>query len=123
MVLLPLPLSPARATISCRLMTMFASSTACRVLREKLPPILKCFVKPRVSSSGGASSFALAVAGRRDSRQSSCRRPRRFRRFQRFNLYLGAGCVQQAPRLVGADLVEQRLGHRDTRRTLAGTEG
>src|SRR6195952_2035837 len=56
MVLFPLPLSPTSATISLALMVMLTSSTACRVLRDRLPPTLKCLVSPRVSSSGTRGS-------------------------------------------------------------------
>src|ERR1700722_710485 len=52
MVLLPLPLSPARATISRSPMSRLTSSTACRVRRDSAPPILKCLLSPAVRSSG-----------------------------------------------------------------------
>src|ERR1035437_5432562 len=52
MVLLPLPLSPASATISRSPMDRLTSSTACRVRRESPPPIWKCLVSPAVLSSG-----------------------------------------------------------------------
>ena len=42
MVDLPLPLSPASATISRSPMASVTSSTACRVRRDSAPPILKC---------------------------------------------------------------------------------
>src|SRR5712672_2967421 len=60
MVLLPLPLSPARATISRSPMSRLTSSTACRVRRDSAFPILKCLVSPAVRSSGAAPSWAGA---------------------------------------------------------------
>src|SRR3984885_9245791 len=65
MVLLPLPLSPARATISRSPMSRLTSSTACRVRRDSAPPILKCLLSPAVRSSAapswaGASLIAAA---------------------------------------------------------------
>src|SRR5277367_6407529 len=64
-VLLPLPLSPARATISRSPMSRLTSSTACRVRRDSAPPILKCLLSPAVRSSAapswaGASLIAAA---------------------------------------------------------------
>src|SRR6516162_9006321 len=55
MVLLPLPLSPASATISRAPMAMLTSSTACRVRRDIAFPILKCLVSRSVRSSGSAT--------------------------------------------------------------------
>src|ERR1700722_10444104 len=52
MVLLPLPLSPARATISRSPMARLTSSTACRSRRDSALPILKCLLSPSVRSSG-----------------------------------------------------------------------
>src|SRR6266568_8395064 len=54
MVLLPLPLSPASATISRSLILRFALSTACSVLRENALPIWKCRVSLSVRSSGSS---------------------------------------------------------------------
>src|SRR5215472_12796385 len=62
MVLLPLPLSPASATISRAPMARLTSSTACRVRRDSGPPILKCLVSWLVLSSG---SSAVSVTGGR----------------------------------------------------------
>ena len=45
MVDLPLPLSPASATISRSLMPKLTSSTACKVRWDSAPPILKCLVR------------------------------------------------------------------------------
>src|SRR5439155_9613435 len=52
MVLLPLPLSPASATISRSPISRLTSSTACRVRRDSALPILKCLVRRSVRSSG-----------------------------------------------------------------------
>src|SRR5882724_4996418 len=52
MVLLPLPLSPARATISRSLITRSALSTACRLVRENALPMVKCRVSFSVRSRG-----------------------------------------------------------------------
>src|SRR6516162_9489400 len=60
MVLLPLPLSPASATISRAPMARLTSSTACRVRRDSAFPILKCLVSRSVLSSGSA---AVSVIG------------------------------------------------------------
>src|SRR5215468_8671844 len=60
MVLLPLPLSPASATISRAPMARLTSSTACRVRRENTPPTLKCLVSRSVLSSG---SSVVSVTG------------------------------------------------------------
>src|SRR6202020_2064568 len=65
MVLLPLPLSPARATISRSPMSRLTSSTACRVRRDSAPPVLKCFLSPAVRAGAapswpGASLLAAA---------------------------------------------------------------
>src|SRR5690242_1723499 len=60
MVLLPLPLSPASATISRAPMARLTSSTACRVWRENAPPILKCLVSRSVLSRG---SSVVSVTG------------------------------------------------------------
>src|SRR5580692_2876561 len=57
MVLLPLPLSPASATISRSLMSRLTSSTACRVRRDSAPPILKCLLSPSVRSSAPALAW------------------------------------------------------------------
>src|SRR5215813_6966115 len=62
MVLLPLPLSPASATISRAPMARLTSSTACRVRRDSAPPILKCLVSRSVLSSG--SSVVSVTGGR-----------------------------------------------------------
>src|SRR5581483_6882588 len=66
MVDLPLPLSPARATISRSPMASDTSSTACRVRRDSVPPTLKCLVSPSVRSSaswgGCAAGGSVAVA-------------------------------------------------------------
>src|SRR5580698_7044112 len=64
MVLLPLPLSPASATISRSPMSRLTSSTACRVRRDSAPPILKCLLSPSVRNSdpvlaGPGSSWAV----------------------------------------------------------------
>src|SRR5258705_6367209 len=58
MVLLPLPLSPARATISRSPISRLTSSTACRVRRASAFPILKCLLSPSVRSSGAAPAWA-----------------------------------------------------------------
>src|SRR5215469_5168952 len=60
MVLLPLPLSPASATISRAPMARLTSSTACRVRRDSIPPTLKCLVSRSVLSSG---SSVVSVTG------------------------------------------------------------
>src|SRR5215471_2701519 len=60
MVLLPLPLSPASATISRAPMARLTSSTACRVRRDSIPPTLKCLVSRSVRSSG---SVTVSVTG------------------------------------------------------------
>src|SRR5580692_8096524 len=52
MVDLPLPLSPARATISRWPIWKFTSSTACSVRLDSAPPILKCLVRCSARSSG-----------------------------------------------------------------------
>ena len=51
-MLLPLPLSPTRATISRSPMVRSTPSTACSVWRPKVPPTLKCRVRPLASSTG-----------------------------------------------------------------------
>src|SRR5215470_5821107 len=56
MVLLPLPLSPASATISRSPMAKLTSSTACRVRRDHAFPILKWRVSRSVRSSGSAAT-------------------------------------------------------------------
>src|SRR6204780_3716836 len=61
MVLLPLPLSPASATISCRPMARLTSSTACSVRRFRPPPIWKSRDSPSVRSSGSDPAPALAA--------------------------------------------------------------
>src|SRR5215467_1513911 len=58
MVLLPLPLSPTRATISFSWMTRSMPSTPCSRRRERKPPSLKCLVKPTVRSSSVPGSRA-----------------------------------------------------------------
>src|SRR5215471_8170996 len=70
MVLLPLPLSPASATISRAPMARLTSSTACRVRRDSGPPILKCLVSRSVLSSGPA---AVSVTGGRPVRPGPAR--------------------------------------------------
>src|SRR5882724_10879309 len=82
MVLLPLPLSPARATISRSLITRSALSTACRLVRENALPMVKCRVSFSVRSRGS------------DSKGSDMDRTLR---------------VQQAPHLDIADGVQLRL--------------
>src|ERR1700721_2226553 len=52
MVDLPLPLSPARATISRWPIWKLTSSTACRVRLDSAPPILKCLLRCSARSSG-----------------------------------------------------------------------
>ena len=42
------------------------SSTACSVFRDRLPPTLKCLVRPRVSSSGTRCGLPLGAADRSD---------------------------------------------------------
>ena len=54
MVDLPLPLSPASATISRSPMVKLTSSTACSVRRDSALPILKCLVRCSVLSSSAA---------------------------------------------------------------------
>src|SRR6202020_585290 len=68
MVLLPLPLSPARATISRSPMARLTSSTACRVRRDSALPILKCLVRCSVRSgallrASGQEAAPLGGAG------------------------------------------------------------
>src|SRR5215471_7173137 len=70
MVLLPLPLSPASATISRAPMARLTSSTACRVRRDNGPPILKCLVSRSDLSSGSA---AVSVTGGRPARPGLAR--------------------------------------------------
>src|SRR5262252_6099047 len=70
MVLLPLPLSPASATISRAPMARLTSSTACRVWRDSTPPILKCLVSRSVLSSG---SSAVSVTSARPVRPRPAR--------------------------------------------------
>src|SRR6516225_7779008 len=60
MVLLPLPLSPASATISRAPMARLTSSTACRVRRDSALPILKCLVSRSVRNSGSAAISVTA---------------------------------------------------------------
>src|SRR5689334_9279281 len=56
---LPLPLSPASATISCSPMVRLKSSTACRVrLLDSALPILKCRVRFSVRSSAAVPAWA-----------------------------------------------------------------
>src|SRR5689334_16380284 len=56
---LPLPLSPASATISCSPMVRLKSSTACRVrLLDSALPILKCRVRFSVRSSDAVPAWA-----------------------------------------------------------------
>src|SRR6266542_5219810 len=64
MVLLPIPLSPARATISRSSMTKFTSSTACSVRRDRLLPIRKCLVSPSVRSMCSEGSVMVATLAR-----------------------------------------------------------
>src|SRR5579859_1342332 len=61
MVLLPLPLSPASATISREPMVRFTSSTACRMRRDSALPILKCLLSASVRSSGPESSATVSL--------------------------------------------------------------
>src|ERR1700722_2849372 len=64
MVDLPLPLSPASATISRSPIWKFTSSTACRVRLDSAPPILKCLLRCSARSSGVVTGHAplLCVA-------------------------------------------------------------
>src|ERR1700679_2926434 len=64
MVDLPLPLSPASATISRWPIWKFTSSTACRVRLDSAPPILKCLLRCSARSSGVVTGHApfLGVA-------------------------------------------------------------
>src|SRR5215469_5769424 len=62
MVLLPLPLSPASATICRSPSEMLTSSTACSVRRDSALPILKCRVSPSVRSSS-VTGFSRLPAG------------------------------------------------------------
>src|SRR6266849_1664670 len=55
MVLLPLPLSPASATISRSLISRSALSTACRLVRENALPMVKCRVSFSVRRRGSDS--------------------------------------------------------------------
>src|ERR1700730_11812576 len=61
MVLLPLPLSPASATISRSLITRSALSTACRLVRENALPMVKCLVSFSVRSRGSDMDRTLRV--------------------------------------------------------------
>src|ERR1700729_4172252 len=58
MVDLPLPLSPARATISRWPIWKLTSSTACRVRLDSAPPILKCLLRCSARSSGVVTGHA-----------------------------------------------------------------
>ena len=63
-MLLPLPLSPASATISRSPMARLMSSTACSVRRDSVLPILKCLVSASVLSSGAVPpGSTVASAG------------------------------------------------------------
>src|ERR1019366_9272086 len=68
-VVLPLPLSPTRATISRSWMTRFRSSTAWSIRRESNPPRRKCLVRPvvrrRASSLSGAAFAGWLMASDR----------------------------------------------------------
>src|ERR1700722_8396453 len=64
MVDLPLPLSPASATISRSPMLKLTSSTACRVRRDSAPPILKYLAKCSARSSSVLGCGASPGPGR-----------------------------------------------------------
>src|SRR5712664_3777274 len=61
MVLLPLPLSPASATISRSLITRSALSTACKLVRENALPMVKCRVSFSVRNRGSGMDRTLRV--------------------------------------------------------------
>src|SRR5579875_1586789 len=61
MVLLPLPLSPTTATISCGRMARSRSSTACRRAGLNSPPMRKWRARARVSSSGAVGSDSATL--------------------------------------------------------------
>src|SRR5690349_15053450 len=66
-VLLPLPLSPTRATISDRPTSRSTSSTACRKRRLKGPPRRKRLLRLRATSSGPAGAGRSAGTDAEDA--------------------------------------------------------